>query len=243
LSTQCSCFLRGAFEHNIVIMLNVSCATNTELLSYFNPEQTEKINHFTLSHLDEIMNIKTPSSNHYWNFESYETETIQSKKLAPKIPQLYDAECISHPENRNAKHRISLQPRKYPVQNCPSSTAAVLSPTRKYYTGMPLLESQATKVKLLDNSQYCFSTPKPTTSCSIHSSPSKHVRCFPALPMRQDLSKGMNFALLPRPSLKPRVRRRSREVTIVEGIRRTPTSHVEFLRTLDAVFKTPNSPL
>lgn len=236
----CSCFLRGDFEH-IVIILHISCLTNAELLSYFTSEQAEKTNH--LSHRFEIMNTKKPSSNHYWHLESFETKTAQSKKLAPKIPQLHDAECVSHPENCSAKHVISLQPRKYPVQNFPSSTAAVLSPTRKYYTDMPLLDSQPTKVKLLDNSQYSFNTPKPTTSCSLYSNHSKHVHCFPALPMQNDLSTGVNFALLPRSSLKTKVKRKSPELTTVDGIRRISISHVDFLITLDAVLKTPNSSL
>ncbi|KAL3787312.1 hypothetical protein HJC23_009558 [Cyclotella cryptica] len=175
------------------------------------------------------MNTNEASSNYHWRLERNEMNTVQSKKSAPKVPQLLDTECISHRKNREAKHRTSLQPRKYPIQNSPRSSAVVFSPTRKHTSFiMPFFEPQPTEVMTLDNIQFSFNTPKQTTSCSIYSNHTKPVPCFPTLPMRlEDLDRGVNFALLPRPSLKPRMKRESKEVTTFKHTHGTLLSHVD----------------
>lgn len=126
--------------------------------------------------------------------ENNEAYTVQFKKLAPKIPQLHDTKCTRHRKNCIAKHKIQLKPRKQAVNEIPS--LAIKD------EGLPLLESQLTHVKLFDDSQFYYYSPKPSTSCLTESNHSKHVVHFPTqLPTLTRLNNTVKFTLLPRPSL------------------------------------------
>lgn len=143
------------------------------------------------------MNANSVSSK--YGSENNETNTVQFEKLGPEIPQLHDTKCIAHGKNWNAKHKITLKPRQQAVNESIRSMLFVPS-FAIADEGLPLLESQLSHAKLLDNSQFSFYTPKPSASCLTDRNHSKHMVHFPAhLPILPHLKKHKKFVLLPRP--------------------------------------------